>query len=156
MRCTGFAVFVLIACLQSYLVQAADMPNFPDRCNIFGFDLAQKLEAPGRRNLLLSPPSIEIALGMVYAGANGETAEAMSRALGIDGTSRDAAIAELASLQVALQDPGTGVTLKVANAAGIDEKTEEETKKSQSVEENERRKDTFEREHESRWEFGAF
>jgi serine protease inhibitor len=121
MRCTGFAVFVLVACLQSYLVQAADMPNFPDRCNIFAFDLAQKLEAPGQRNLLVSPPSIEIALGMVYAGANGETAEAMSRALGIDGTSRDAAIAELASLQVALQNPGKGVTLKVANAAWIDD-----------------------------------
>src|SRR5207249_6761487 len=121
MRYTGFAVLVSIACIRSFPVQAADMPNFPDRCNIFGFNLAQKLEAPGQPNRLVSPLSIEIALGMVYAGASGETAEAMSRVLGINSTSRDAAIAELASLQRTLQEPGKGITLKIANAAWVDD-----------------------------------
>ena len=81
----------------------------------------QTLETPGQSNLLISPASVEIALGMAYAGATGETAEAMSRVLGIDGSSREAALDELAGLQATLQNPGQGVTLKVANAAWIDD-----------------------------------
>jgi serine protease inhibitor len=121
MRYTGLAVF-LIACIQSLAVHAAgDMPGFPDRCNSFGFSLTQNLEALGKPNRLVSPLSIELALGMVYAGANGETAEAMSRGLGFDSTSREAAMAELSSLQKMLQDPGTGITLKIANALWVDD-----------------------------------
>src|SRR6202030_745833 len=81
----------------------------------------QQLESSGQRNLLISPASIEIALGMVYAGATGETAEAMSRVLGIDNSSREGALKELADLRKTLEDPGKGVTLKVANAAWIDD-----------------------------------
>ena len=58
---------------------------------------------------------------MAYAGATGETAEAMSRVLGIDHSSREAALNELADLQATLENPGSGVTLKVANAAWIDD-----------------------------------
>lgn len=97
------------------------MSSFPDRFNTFGFSLVQKLETPGQRNLLISPASIEIALGMAYAGAAGDTAEAMSRALGIDSSSREAALNELADLVTTLGNPGQGVTLKVANAAWIDD-----------------------------------
>jgi serine protease inhibitor len=97
------------------------MSSFPDRFNTFGFSLVQKLETPGQRNLLISPASIEIALGMAYAGTNGDTAETMSRALGIDSSSREAALNELADLVTTLENPGQGVTLKVANAAWIDD-----------------------------------
>jgi serine protease inhibitor len=97
------------------------MTDFPDRFNAFGFNLVQNLEIPGQKNLLISPASIEIALGMAYAGASGETAEAMRRALGIDGASREAALQELADLSATLQDVGSGVTLKVANAAWIEQ-----------------------------------
>jgi serine protease inhibitor len=83
------------------------------------FSLIEKLETSGKRNLLISPASIEIALGMAYAGASGETAEAMSRVLGMD-SSREAALNELGGLRAMLEKPGSGVTLKVANAAWID------------------------------------
>ena len=97
------------------------MSDFPDRFDAFGFSLIQNLETSGTRNILISPASIEIALGMAYAGASGETAEAMSRVLGIDRSSREAAFNELAGLQAMLEKPGSGVTLKVANAAWIDD-----------------------------------
>ena len=97
------------------------MSKFPDRMDTFGFSLVQQLESSGQRNLLISPASIEIALGMVYAGATGETAEAMSRVLGIDNSSRKVALKELADLCQTLENPGKGVTLKVANAAWIDD-----------------------------------
>ena len=121
MRPIGFLVLSLIPCLHICPARAADMSNFPDRLNALGFNLLQKLETPEQRNLLISPTSIEIALGMAYAGATGETAEAMSRVLGIDSSSREAALSELAGLHATLENPGQGVTLKVANAAWIDD-----------------------------------
>jgi serine protease inhibitor len=121
MRYLGFSVFALTACLHIFPVRAADSSKFPDQLNTFGFSLVQKLATPGQPNLLISPASIEIALGMAYAGASGETAEAMSHVLGIDSSSREAAFHELADLQATMENPGHGVTLKVANAAWIDE-----------------------------------
>ena len=120
MRRLGYSVLVLMVCLHTLPVRAADRSNFADRFNTFGFSLVQKLETPGQKNLLISPASIEIALGMTYAGANGETAEALRRALGLDSSSRETALNELADLQGTLENPGQGVTLKVANAAWID------------------------------------
>ncbi len=120
MRYSWLSILPLIAFLPISQVQATDMSNFPDRLNTFGFSLAEKLETPGQHNLLISPLSIEIALGMVYAGATGETAEVMSRVLGIETASREAALNEFSSLGAALENPGKGVTLKVASAAWID------------------------------------
>jgi len=121
MRCVGFSILALIVSLHVSPIRAADMSHFPDRLNTFGFSLVQRLETSGQRNLLISPASIEIALGMAYAGATGETAEAMSRVLGIDRSSREAALKEFAGLRATLESPGQGVTLKVANAAWIDD-----------------------------------
>ena len=121
MRYLSFSVLALIASLHISQVRATDMSKFPDQLNKLGFSLVQKLETPGQRNLLISPASIEIALGMACAGASGETAHAMSSALGIDSSSREAALKELAGLQTMLENPGQGVTLKVANAAWIED-----------------------------------
>ncbi len=121
MRYAALSVLALIVCLHVFPVQAADKSNFPDRLNTFGFNLVQRLKTSGQRNLLISPTSIEIALGMTFAGATGETAEAMSRVLGLDGSSREAALKELGALQATLENPGTGITLKVANAVWIDD-----------------------------------
>ena len=46
----------------------------------FGLDLYRRLAAK-RGNVFVSPASISMALGMVYAGAEGETAAEMARAL---------------------------------------------------------------------------
>src|SRR6202011_914967 len=113
MRYPAFSVLALTACFHISSVRAADKGNFPDRLNTFGFNLVQRLESSGQRNLLISPASIEIALGMTYAGASGETADAVSRVLGLDGSSREAALKELGDFQAALQNHAPGVTLKV-------------------------------------------
>jgi serine protease inhibitor len=120
MRYVGFSILFLIASMHLSSLRAADMSQFPDRLNMFGFSLIQRLVAPGQQNLLVSPASIEIALGMTYAGATGETAEALSRVLGLDTSSREVALKDLANLRETLQNPGQGVTLKVANAAWVD------------------------------------
>jgi serine protease inhibitor len=121
MRCLGLPSLGLILGFALFSGRAAEMSDFPDRFDAFGFSLIQNLETSGTQNILISPASIEIALGMAYAGASGETAEAMSRVLGIDHPSREAALNELADLQSMLEKPGSGVTLKVANAAWIDD-----------------------------------
>jgi len=96
------------------------MGNFAARFNNFGFNLVQSLETPEIRNLLISPASIEIALGMAYAGAAGETADAIGHTLGIDSGSREAALQDLVALQRTLEEPEQGATLKVANAIWIE------------------------------------
>src|SRR6476659_819109 len=112
----GFSVFLLFTSLKICAAGAAGMSKPADRFNNFGFSLVQSLATANQQNLLISPASVEIALGMAYAGATGETAEAMSRTLGLDGSSRDAALEDLATLQTTLQKPEPGVTLKLANA----------------------------------------
>jgi serine protease inhibitor len=120
MRYVSFSILVFIASIFPSSLRATDMSQFPDRFNTFGFSLVQRLANPGQENLLISPASIEIALGMTYAGATGETAEALSRVLGLDSSSREVALKDLANLRETLQNPGPGITLKVANAAWID------------------------------------
>ena len=120
MRVLTFSMLGWLACFNVSPVQAAEMKTFSDRLNAFGFHLAQGLQSSERRNLLISPASIALALGMVYAGATGETAEAMGGVLGLDNSSRETALHEFAALLATLDHPGSGVTLKVANAAWID------------------------------------
>ncbi len=120
MRAIGLFILTLMACLDIYPTHA-EMNNFPDRLDNFGFSLLERLEVSGPKNLLISPASIEVALGMAWTGAAGETAQAMSRLLGIDSSSREAALSELTDLRATLESPGPGITLKVANAAWIDD-----------------------------------
>jgi serine protease inhibitor len=121
MRGAGFAAFALNGCLLISSFGAADMGNLAARFNDFGFNLVQDLETPEKRNLLISPASVEMALGMAYAGATGETADAISHTLGFNSGSRAAALQDLAAFQRTLEEPEQGATLKVANAIGIDE-----------------------------------
>jgi serine protease inhibitor len=120
MRAIGLLVLTLMACLDICPAHA-EMNDFPDRLDNFGFSLLERLEVSGSKNLLISPASIEFALGMAWTGAGGETAQAMSRLLGIDRSSREAALSKLTDLRATLENPGSGITLKVANAAWIDD-----------------------------------
>jgi len=117
----GFLAFVLVACLKISAAGATGISKSADRFDAFGFSLVQSLKTSGQRNLLISQASVEIALGMAYAGAAGETADAMSRTLGLDRSSREAGLKDLAALQSALEKPEQGVTLKVANATWVDQ-----------------------------------
>ncbi|MBV9391084.1 MAG: serpin family protein [Verrucomicrobia bacterium] len=97
------------------------MNKSSDRFNNFGFSLIQSLQSPQQPNMLISPASVEIALGMVYAGATEQTADAISQTLGLNKNSREGALEDLADLQSTLVKPQEGVTLKLANGVWIDE-----------------------------------
>lgn len=82
----------------------------------FGFDLLRKeVAANSGKNVLVSPTSVSIALGMAANGAVGTTKEGMTRALGIDSLG-DAANLAYANLIDALDGDKLGVELAIANA----------------------------------------
>src|SRR5689334_553336 len=84
--------------------------------NQFAVDLYDRLrDRPG--NLFFSPSSISTALGMVYAGAGGETASQIARVLHTDLTAEKLA-AQYAQLLRAQNEGGTerDFQLSVANA----------------------------------------
>jgi serine protease inhibitor len=120
MRHIGFLLRAIAAYFVGAQIMASEPSNFYDRLDAFGFKLAQKLDASGEHNVLVSPASIEFALGMVYAGASGDTATEMRQALGLTSASRDQTLSELGDLQAALTNPGGGITLKLANAVWVD------------------------------------
>jgi serpin B len=77
--------------------------------NDFGFDLLRRLDPSG--NLVASPASIALALGMVRPGARGQTAAEMDKVLhsfGSDGQASEVAalLAELASQTVYVDSDG--------------------------------------------------
>jgi serpin B len=81
--------------------------------NDFGFDLLRSLDAKG--NLVASPTSIALALGMIRPGAKGQTAAAMDKVLhdfGAGGQESEirALLAELASQNVFLKSDGSVIT----------------------------------------------
>ena len=62
---------------------AADFDSAAKATNELGVDLYRKISA-GEGNLCLSPFSIEVALAMTFAGADGETRSEMARVLHVD------------------------------------------------------------------------
>jgi serpin B len=80
--------------------------------NDFGFDLLRRLDPSG--NLVASPASIALALGMVRPGAKGQTAAEMDKVLhsfGTDGQAAEVAalLAALASQTVYVDSDGTPI-----------------------------------------------
>jgi serine protease inhibitor len=116
----GFLVVLWTACIKLAALGSVEMDKFSDRAGAFGFSLIQNLEIPEQSNLLISPASVEIGLGMAYVGATGETADSMSRTLGVSTASRESAFEELSALQSALETPGEYLKLKAANAVWVD------------------------------------
>lgn len=83
----------------------------------FGVSLFQALRAekPGE-NLFISPASVSLALSMTANGARGETQQAMTKALALEGQSLEAINRENAALQSILANPDPKVELAVANS----------------------------------------
>jgi serpin B len=73
-------IALLSFALLSANVSASDPQTAATATNEFGLDLYRKL-AGGNENLCLSPYSIETALAMTFAGADGETRTEMARVL---------------------------------------------------------------------------
>ena len=83
--------------------------------NQLGADLASQLAASPTANVLLSPFSISTVLAMTYAGARGETAAQMAKALHFS-LPQDQLHAGFAGLLSATSDAGKPYQLKAANA----------------------------------------
>jgi serpin B len=87
------SVFVLLACSLARHVPAADIQLAP-AINQLGLDLYRSLgETKAGENLVLSPYSIESALALVHAGAEGETRAELGRVLGLAGPEQSIAAA---------------------------------------------------------------
>jgi serpin B len=94
----------------------ARMMLFARASNAFGLDLYGKLtQAAQKRNVVLSPASISMALAMAWAGARAKTAEQMAHVLRFSGPPREQ-VASAGRLLVWLNDPtGKSTTLHMAN-----------------------------------------
>jgi serine protease inhibitor len=94
----------------------------PEPSNIFGMALLVKLMADQpQENIVISPFSLELALGMVYIGCTGATADELRRVVGFSHqtSSPDALFPGMASYSSL---PST-ITLKIANSLWCDRST---------------------------------
>jgi serpin B len=92
----------LIALMALSSVSAADFNEAASATNQLSLDLYKKL-ATGEENLCLSPYSIESALAMTFAGADGETRREMAHALHLQ-TADDSMHGSFAALQKSLEE----------------------------------------------------
>jgi serpin B len=98
----SFRVLVLFSLCAITRSHAADFDLAATATNQLGLDLHRQL-ATGDENLCLSPFSIQSALAMTFAGADGETRAEMARVLHLP-SDGDAIHASFASLQRSLEE----------------------------------------------------
>src|SRR6266498_10381 len=84
-------------------LHAADFDLAANATNQLGVDLYHQL-ATGDENLCLSPYSIQSALAMTFAGADGETKTEMARVLHFPNTDGDAIHASFTALQRSFEE----------------------------------------------------
>lgn len=83
----------------------------------FGFKLYGEIVRQGAgKNIFISPSSIGLCLAMAYNGAEGETKQAMARALEAQGMTLDELNRAYAGLKAALENPDPKVQLQIANS----------------------------------------
>jgi serpin B len=83
----------------------------------FAFRLYNQLVKQGTsKNLFVSPSSVILALAMTYNGAEGETRQAMARALEIEGLSLQEVNSAFADLKSTLGTADPKLQLKIANS----------------------------------------
>jgi serine protease inhibitor len=90
-----------------------------DQTNLFGISLLVKLMAAGsEENIVISPFSLELALGMVYAGCSGTSADELRRVVGFS-PKTDSQEILFPGMKFSSDLPPT-VTLKIANSLWCD------------------------------------
>jgi serine protease inhibitor len=98
-------------------------PNAPvdsklvDANTKFGFKLLSEiLKQDSKKNVFVSPTSVAIALSMTYNGANGETQQAMAKALELQGMSLQDINQANEALKFSLENADPAVQLSIANS----------------------------------------
>lgn len=95
--------------------------SISQRNNQFAFDFYKKFAQKEKENLLYSPLSLSLALGMTYAGANTQTAEEMANVFNFKENSLDFH-QEFNQLVSKLTEPyGEGTEIKIANRIYVQE-----------------------------------
>jgi serine protease inhibitor len=90
-----------------------------DRTNLFGISLLVKLMTPGsEQNIVISPFSLELALGMIFLGCSGTSADELSQIVGFT-PKRDSQEVLFPGMKLSSALP-SGITLKVANSLWCD------------------------------------
>jgi len=90
-----------------------------DKTNLFGIFLLVKLMAAGsEENIVISPFSLDLALGMVYAGCTGASADELRRVVGFS-SKTDSQEVLFPGMKLSSALPPT-VTLKIANSLWCD------------------------------------
>lgn len=90
--------------------------------NDFGFSLMKKvMESEEKANLMISPSSVSMALGMTYNGAESATAEAFEKVLNYEGLSREEINGITRELIDVLTTNSSGNQLDIANSLWADE-----------------------------------
>jgi serine protease inhibitor len=91
-----FGLGLLIISITSHSLAAAvtetDADSIAPAVNALGIEIYHSTTAPSVGNMVMSPYSIQTALAMAYAGADGDTKAEMGRVLHLSG--RDETIAE--------------------------------------------------------------
>ncbi|MBM0743429.1 serpin family protein [Phormidium sp. CLA17] len=83
----------------------------------FGFKLFSAIaKQDDGKNVFISPSSVAIALAMAYNGANGETQQAMARAMELQGMSLQELNEANATLKTMLANPDPEIQLAIANS----------------------------------------
>lgn len=83
----------------------------------FGFKLFSAVaKQDAGKNVFISPSSVAIALAMAYNGANGDTQQAMARAMELQGMSLQELNQANATLKTLLANPDPDVQLAIANS----------------------------------------
>jgi serine protease inhibitor len=98
----------------------------PGNISRFAFQLLSQLieSEPRTQNFVISPVSVELALAMTYAGADGATATAIAATAGWNGIARERILERESALRNALQQAGQDVALRIANAIWVDDRIE--------------------------------
>lgn len=94
-----------------------DGHNAVDGVNAFSLDLYKREIKPGQ-NLLLSPASVSVAVGLAYRGAVGQTADELNRTLHFNAPPAEYLRAD-AQLLAAMNFSGPGYQLQSANSVWL-------------------------------------
>lgn len=85
--------------------------------NAFGLELFQKIRQNSTEdNIMVSPLSVSLALGMAYNGANGDTKTEMEEAMKLNGLTSEQINTSYKMLVAALQSLDDDVVFEIANA----------------------------------------
>jgi serpin B len=87
--------------------------------NSFSFNLLSKIPEDQKRNVMISPLSISLALSMTLNGASGTTQTAIQNTLGFEGLTQDEVNQVYLDLITALKNADPKVVLNIANSIWI-------------------------------------